>query len=57
MTEFEMGSLTVAALGLIVTGIAAAGIWHGIHAMVRANKERGADARADRQAAAPGSVT
>ena len=57
MTEFEMGNLTVAALGLIVTGIAAAGIWHGIHAMVRANKERGADARADRQAAAPGSVT
>lgn len=50
MTEFEMGSLTVTALATL-------GIWTGMLAMVQANKERGADARADRQAAAPGSVT
>lgn len=50
MTEFEMGSLAV-------TGLATLGIWGGMVAMVRVNKDRGEAAMADRQAAAPGSVT
>ena len=58
MSEFETTSLIVAGVGVaasiisaIAASVAAIGIWHGIRAMIRANKERGADARADRQAA------
>ena len=47
MTGFEIGF----EIGrLAVTGAAAAGIWYGIFAMVRANKDRAADNRADRKA-------
>lgn len=49
MTAFEIG-FEIARL--LVTGAVAGGIWFGISAMVRASKERGADARADRHAAA-----
>lgn len=38
MTDFEIG-FEIARI--LVTGSAAAGIWYGIHAMVRANKDRG----------------
>ena len=58
MTEFETTSLILAGAGAgasiisaIAASVAAIGIWHGIRAMVRASKERGTDARADRQAA------
>ena len=47
MTDFETASLVVAAAGaaaaFVSAGaatVAAVGIWHGIRAMVRANKER-----------------
>lgn len=49
MTAFDMG-FEIARL--LVTGAAAGGIWFGIFAMVRASKDRGADAKADRHAAA-----
>ena len=47
MTDFETASLVVAAAGAAAAFVSAAaatvaavGIWHGIRAMVRANKER-----------------
>lgn len=42
MTVFEIANLVIATVG---TGAAATGIWYGIHAMVRADKERGAQPR------------
>ena len=55
MTEFEATSLIVAGagvaasiIGAIAASVAAVGIWHGIRAMIHANKDRAADARADR---------
>lgn len=38
MTVFEIANLVIATVG---AGAAATGIWYGIHAMVRAGKERG----------------
>ena len=52
MTGFETASLVIAAANATAAVTAAGGIWHGIRAMVRANKDRAADARADRQATA-----
>lgn len=48
MTGFEIG-FEIARL--VVTGAAAAGIWYGILAMVRVNKDRGEAAMADRKEA------
>ena len=42
MTGFETGSLVIAAANATAAITAAAGIWHGIRAMVRANKGRAA---------------
>ncbi len=42
MTGFETGSLVIAAANATAAITAAAGIWHGIRAMVRANKDRAA---------------
>ena len=52
MTGFETASLVIAAANATAAVTAAGGIWHGIRVMVRANKDRAADARADRQATA-----
>ena len=52
MTDFELASLAIAAVSALAAAVAAFGIWHGIAAMVHANRERAAEARADRQAAA-----
>ncbi len=40
MTVFEIASLAIAAANATAAIVAAVGIWHGIRAMVRANKER-----------------
>ena len=40
MTGFEMASLVIAAANATAAITAAAGIWHGIRTMVRANKDR-----------------
>ncbi len=40
MTDFEIASLAIAAANATAAIVAAVGIWHGIRAMVRANKER-----------------
>ena len=42
MTGFEMASLVIAAANATAAITAAAGIWHGIRTMVRANKDRAA---------------
>ena len=42
MTGFEMASLVIAAANATAVITAAAGIWHGIRTMVRANKDRAA---------------
>ena len=42
MTGFETASLVIAAANASAAVTAAAGIWHGIRAMVRANKDRAA---------------
>ena len=52
MTAFDIVSAFASIVSAGAASFAAIGIWHGIRAMVRANKERGADAKADRQAAA-----
>ena len=41
MTEFEIAGLIVASVNATAAVIAAVGIWHGIRAMVRANRDRG----------------
>ncbi len=40
MTDFEIASLVIAFANATAATVAAVGIWHGIRAMVRANKER-----------------
>ena len=40
MTGLETAGLVIAAANAIAAVTAAAGIWHGIRAMVRANKDR-----------------
>ena len=40
MTGFETASLAIAAANATAAITAAAGIWHGIRTMVRANKDR-----------------
>ena len=40
MTGFETASLVIAAANAAAAVTAAAGIWHGIRAMIRANKDR-----------------
>ena len=40
MTGFETASLVIAAANATAAVTAAAGIWHGVRAMVRANKDR-----------------
>ena len=40
MTGFETASLAIAGANALASITAAAGIWHGIRAMVRANKDR-----------------
>ncbi len=45
MTVFEIASLAIAAANATAAIAAAAGIWHGIRAMVRVNDERGQQQR------------
>ena len=40
MTGFETASLAIAGANAVASITAAAGIWHGIRTMVRANKDR-----------------
>ncbi len=40
MTGFETASLAIAGANALASITAAAGIWHGIRTMVRANKDR-----------------
>ena len=40
MTGFEIASLVVASVNATAAAVAAIGIWYGIRAMVRANRER-----------------
>ncbi len=50
MTGFETASLTNAAANAAAAVVAACGIWHGISAMVGANKDRAAVLDRQRQA-------